>query len=175
MGMCVRPKARRGRCEHGAVAVEFALIFPVLVMVVFGIIGFGVVLSQQVALGNAVRDGARFGSVGLYSDPTARATQTCGKVIELARDNANALGMSGANVAVTVKRGSSLGTASDRCGAGVGVAAPVGGDRPCEDALPNDNIYVTAQFLSRIEIPLVPMTPELNLDSTGAYRCEYND
>lgn len=166
--------ARRPRREHGAVAVEFALVFPVLVMVVFGIIGFGVVLSQQVALGNAVRDGARFGTVGLYSDAAAQAAQTCGKVIELTRNNANALGMSGMDVVVTVTRGTSVGGATTVCSAGKQVNAPVGGNRPCVGANPNDNLYVTASFESRIEIPLIPMTPTLNLDSRGAYRCEYD-
>lgn len=165
---------RRRRSQRGAVAVEFALVLPVLVMLVFGIIGFGIVLSQQVALGNAARDGARFGTVGLYSDATAAAGQTCGKVIELTRTNANALQMAGTDVAVTVRRGPNLTSASARCSAAAGATAPSGGNRPCVGAASDDNLYVTATYVSRIEIPLVPMTPTLTLDSTGAYRCEYD-
>ena len=40
-------------------AVEFALIVPVLLLIVFGIINFGVLFSQQLTLNNAVREGAR--------------------------------------------------------------------------------------------------------------------
>src|ERR1051325_6492496 len=50
------------RQETGAVAVEFALIFPVLVMLLFGIVTAGVSYSQSLGLTNAVREGARFGA-----------------------------------------------------------------------------------------------------------------
>ena len=56
---------RRGRParEGGASAVEFALIVPVLLMLVFGIIGFGIIFAQQLSLGNSARQAARYGAV----------------------------------------------------------------------------------------------------------------
>src|SRR3972149_891752 len=45
--------------EKGAAAVEFALLLPVLVMLVFGIIYFGPVYNNYVAISHAARDGAR--------------------------------------------------------------------------------------------------------------------
>jgi Flp pilus assembly protein TadG len=45
--------------EHGAVAVEFALLAPILIMILFGIMEFGRAYNVQVSLTNAARDGAR--------------------------------------------------------------------------------------------------------------------
>ena len=55
----------RARRERGAVAVEFALVLPVLVMLVLGIVSFGLALNSHVGLSNAVREGARFGATTL--------------------------------------------------------------------------------------------------------------
>lgn len=49
--------------ESGASAVEFALLLPVLMMILFGIIEFGLALYQQAILTNASREGARLGIV----------------------------------------------------------------------------------------------------------------
>ncbi len=50
---------RRWRSESGAAAVEFALVVPVLVSLVFGIIDFSSVYSSQATLSAAARQGAR--------------------------------------------------------------------------------------------------------------------
>ncbi len=51
------------RSESGASAVEFAILLPLLMMIVFGIIEFGFALYQQAILTNASREGARLGIV----------------------------------------------------------------------------------------------------------------
>lgn len=45
--------------ERGAVAVEFALLVPVLVLLILGIMEFGRAYNAQVALTNAAREGVR--------------------------------------------------------------------------------------------------------------------
>lgn len=52
----------RARPESGAVAVEFALVLPILVMLVFGIFTTGLAYSDHLAVTNAVREGARLGA-----------------------------------------------------------------------------------------------------------------
>jgi hypothetical protein len=52
---------RNGR-EDGASAVEFALIFPLLAMMLFGMITGGLALNQQQQINHAAREGARFGA-----------------------------------------------------------------------------------------------------------------
>jgi Flp pilus assembly protein TadG len=49
--------------EEGAAAVEFALVLPILLMIVFGIIEFGLVLYNQEVITNASREGARYGII----------------------------------------------------------------------------------------------------------------
>ena len=51
------------RSDHGASAVEFALVLPVLMLLTFGIIEFGVLLFDKAVITNASREGARFGIV----------------------------------------------------------------------------------------------------------------
>lgn len=45
--------------ERGAAAVEFALILPVLLLLVFGIVEFGRVYNIQTSMTAAAREGAR--------------------------------------------------------------------------------------------------------------------
>jgi len=49
----------RLRSETGASAVEFALLLPLLMMILFGVIEFGFALYRQSVLTNASREGAR--------------------------------------------------------------------------------------------------------------------
>src|SRR5262249_38569770 len=49
----------RVRGDRGAAAVEFALMLPVLLLIVFGIIDFGRALDAQITITQAAREGAR--------------------------------------------------------------------------------------------------------------------
>jgi Flp pilus assembly protein TadG len=59
------------RHDDGAVAVEFALVFPVLLLVIFGLVDFGRLYWAQLALTSAAREGVRASALGL-EDVTAR-------------------------------------------------------------------------------------------------------
>lgn len=54
--------------ENGQTLVEFALILPILLLLVMGIIQFGMILSGQIAVTNAAREGARVAAVGKDND-----------------------------------------------------------------------------------------------------------
>jgi Flp pilus assembly protein TadG len=49
--------------ERGAAAVEFAIILPVLVLIVFGIVQFSIQYNRQQGLHAAAREGARLASL----------------------------------------------------------------------------------------------------------------
>ena len=49
--------------EHGTSLVEFAIVLPLLLIVLFGIFEFGLLLYNQAVITNASREGARFGIV----------------------------------------------------------------------------------------------------------------
>ncbi|APX03146.1 TadE/TadG family type IV pilus assembly protein [Arthrobacter sp. QXT-31] len=55
-----RPRKPR---EKGAVAVEFAIILPVFLVLVFGIMEFGRAFNIQVSLSEAARESARYVAV----------------------------------------------------------------------------------------------------------------
>jgi len=59
--------------ERGASAVEFAIVLPVLVMFVFGIIEFGIVFYNKAMITNACREAARAAIV--YRTPLLAADE----------------------------------------------------------------------------------------------------
>jgi len=50
--------------SKGQSLVEFSLALPVLLLLVFGIIDFGLGIKSYISLTNAVREGARYAAVG---------------------------------------------------------------------------------------------------------------
>ena len=58
--------------DSGVAAVEFALILPLLMWVLFGIVNYGILLYDQAVITNAAREGARWGSIN------TSATIACG-------------------------------------------------------------------------------------------------
>ena len=70
--------ARRFLEQRGASAVELALLLPVLLTIVLGIVEFGYAFNQQISLSQAAREGARYYAIhatdGTYS--STKLTQT---------------------------------------------------------------------------------------------------
>jgi Flp pilus assembly protein TadG len=85
----LRPRSAAGRDERGAAAVEMALLVPVLLLILFGIIDFGRMLNTQIALSQAAREGVRGLALGTSANPTG-TVQT------------DAYPVTGVNVAYTV-------------------------------------------------------------------------
>lgn len=64
------------RSEKGQATTEFAVVLPILVVLLFGIIQFGIAFKDYLSLTDAVRAGARKAAVSRnLSDPVG-ATQT---------------------------------------------------------------------------------------------------
>jgi len=64
-------------CDRGAAVVEFALLLPALLLLVFGIIDFGRALNAQITLTQAAREGAR-----LDSTCNATVNANCGTTVQ---------------------------------------------------------------------------------------------
>jgi Flp pilus assembly protein TadG len=70
------PALARLKSERGAELIEFALVFPVLLLVVLGIVDFGFVFQRMEVVTNAAREGARIAVLPGYAvaDVKARVT-----------------------------------------------------------------------------------------------------
>lgn len=60
----IRMRARPGTRGRGAAAVETALVLPILLFVLFGLVDFGRMYNLQLKLTEAAREGARAATVG---------------------------------------------------------------------------------------------------------------
>jgi Flp pilus assembly protein TadG len=68
------PRRKRGRGERAQGLVEFALILPVFLIVVFAVVDFGLGLRAWITITNSAREGARFAAVSCATagaDPDA--------------------------------------------------------------------------------------------------------
>ncbi len=74
--------ASRRRNQKGVVLAEFALILPILLMMIFGIVQFGIAYNRSLAVHGAAREGARVASLPTSSQADAcnRATSSLGDV-----------------------------------------------------------------------------------------------
>lgn len=72
------------RNEQGQTLTEFALVLPLLLVLVFAVIQFGITFNNYLAVTDAVRAGARVAAVGRHlADPVASAVD---RVREAAAD-----------------------------------------------------------------------------------------
>ena len=69
------------RSERGAVAVEFALLAPVLVMLLLGIMEFGRPYNAQASLSSAAREGVRV--MAISNDQAAARTAAKNAAVSL--------------------------------------------------------------------------------------------
>jgi Flp pilus assembly protein TadG len=70
--------------DRGAAAVEFALLLPVVLLIIFGIIDFGRMLNAQITLTEAAREGARAAALvkpGGEAAGIARAQQAAASAV----------------------------------------------------------------------------------------------
>lgn len=128
LSKCLRPRGRGRqwrswrREQDGASLVEFALVFPIFVLVILGLVSFGMMLALKQGVTNAAADGAR--SVVGVVDNTA--TPAVDERIEKARTTvANRLSWLGGNASYLVTDVKWYNSASATCEAlEVGVAPP---------------------------------------------------
>ena len=69
------------RSTRGAAAVEFAIVAPLLFVLIFGIIEFGAILYNKSVITNASREGARYAAT-FYTNPANATAQrpTCAEI-----------------------------------------------------------------------------------------------
>jgi len=141
---------RRG--QRGAVAVEFALIAPLLFMLVFAIIEFGICFLKVQSIRAAVREGGRAAAVGAPVNSTGGMTGTRETTVNASTGSIPSSRMS--SIQVQSSEGG-------RCTSG-----NIGDDVTVRYQVPSSgdgSILVTIPFVGDI-----PVTPVI----TASFRCE---
>lgn len=156
--------------DRGASAVEFALVAPLLFVLVFGIVDFGVVFGQTLSLNNAARDAARFAVVRQIDGSAGRS---CHATLQRARDAAVALGIESNEVGVTVSRDGTdiCSVAPETSLSDIAVVTA----EPCEGSTSgtDDQLRVETTFASNLGFPIVGNW-SFDLAGNGYFRCEYS-
>jgi len=71
------PRHRRRSGERGAVLVELAMVVPILVLLIMGIVDYAVLFNQKIGLRGGVREAAWNGSRGIFgAAPNSSCTLT---------------------------------------------------------------------------------------------------
>lgn len=143
------------RDDRGAAAVEFALVVPILLLILIGIINFGFVFAQQISLNNAARQAARYAVVD---------GRDCTQIVNEARLAAETVGM-------TVAAGTVPVPVISNCSSG--------GARPCAGSTPGTNVTVTMTRAGRanrwvVTFPPFNAIPVPTVTGTGVMRCEFS-
>ncbi len=131
--------------ERGAAIVEFALVAPVLIMIMMGVVQLGLLLHQQQGIHAAAREGARQGS---FPDTTESEIEA-----------AVAAALANINLANTPV---------------VTITPANAGAIPCDETVnPRpENVTVKVTVAAVLDIPFVA-GQTVTLTGEGTFRCEY--
>lgn len=136
-------RARRPWRQRGAYAVEYAIVFPIFFVVLYGIVSYGIIFAVRLGMQNAAEDGARAG------------LRYCGTSLACRRDAATSVAEDRmtwlANTTVTAKT------------CLLGTDCPVGTTPVCGSTLAQRcQIVVTVEY-DYAAHPLAPPLPGLGL------------
>jgi Flp pilus assembly protein TadG len=144
------------RNEHGAVAVEFALLLPLIVVILFGMTEFGVNLSKWEDYESAAREGARYASVQCQprqpGDPTSGPC-TNAMIARAINQASSSLSLSASDISVTITHAGTPIASSD-----------------CSQ-YQGDAISVSWVQTFTFNVPLLPISPRTRTVK-GVFRCE---
>ena len=141
---------RAPRDHRGAAGVEFALVAPLLMVLAFGVISYGYMLSFRQALSQGAAEGARAAAVSPY--PSATDKQ------QAALDAINdALGVGAYGITCT---GAASGSPLKKDAVTVGTCSVT--TAPCASDPTNDCVTVSLDYLYK-DNPLLPSFPGVGL------------
>jgi Flp pilus assembly protein TadG len=129
--------------ERGAAAVELAILLPLLVMLVFGIVEFSIAYNKQQGLHAAAREGARY---------AALPTNTKSEVEDHVRDALD-------------------GVVSDADAAAATITVNPNTTRPCDLVATGTPVVVTVEVDDQIDVPLID-GGVVDLTGRAEFRCE---
>lgn len=144
---------RNTKDEGGASLVEFALVLPILLVIVFGLIEFGRLVAVTTQVTTASREGARFGIATGVASGTDPQYVDCPGIRDAARAKAQLITLPDANITIEYDEGP--GTAV------YAICAPTGledlGGNPLTDAdiIDQSRVIVTVDYLFTTPVPII--------------------
>jgi hypothetical protein len=165
LAAAVRRSATSRLRERGSASVEFALVAPVVIMLLMGTITTGLSYSHALGVTNAVREGARFGAIGDASS----ASWAADVIARVRATEFNDVGSppppSRTSVCVELWKGPSPGASlvksSCDVAIGPGVAAADYARFPIPTSLPTGVCVVRVVATRNFEIEAPPLLPPL--------------
>ena len=130
------------RSERGSAAVEFAILLPVLILLLFGIIEFSIAYNHAQGLHAAAREGARVAAL-----PQTTQAAVVDRVKSALQGVLNSTDIQNATITVTPS-----------------------GNQPCNGAPAGTHVVVTVSAPDDLAIPLYTKT--LTLTGRGEFLCE---
>jgi len=110
VGRCAAPR------PEGQALVEFAVVLMPVILILVGIIQFGLLFGANVSLTNAAREGARAGTIYVYDRNHSKSwndAHRCGAIVEAATDAFGLLNSAAPHFTVTSTSGACPTTTAD--------------------------------------------------------------
>jgi Flp pilus assembly protein TadG len=140
----------RDRDHRGAAGVEFALVAPLLMVLVFGVISYGYMLSFRQALSQGAAEGARAAAVSPYPGATEKEQSALDAINDALGVNAYGITCTGTAAGSPLKKGTTT----------VGTCSVV--TASCESDPTKDCVTVSLDYLYK-DHPLLPNFPGVGL------------
>jgi Flp pilus assembly protein TadG len=144
------PKINRSR-ENGQAIVEFAIVLPILVMVLVGILEVGRMVFIYASVTNATRDAARYASAyGFADNTTYKKYQYCSGIRDVAKKSAFLANLTDANIDIDYDHGTT-GSIFDSCSGAVDTSVNVNSGANI------DRVTITIRATYRPMVNLIPI------------------
>lgn len=142
--------AKRNWSSRAQAMAEFALVLPILLLVVYGLLETGRLIFMYAAMTNAAREAARFGSTDCDELGCVPQYQNCAAIRDTAKRDGFMLNLQDDEIDITYDEGPGT-SAIDTCDAADGVKETLA-------VASGDRIVVT---ITKTFTPIVPMVPQL--------------
>lgn len=144
---------RYAKDEGGASLIEFALVLPALLVIVFGLVEFGRLVGVTTQVTTASREGARYGiATGVGTGPDPQYID-CPGIRDAARAKAQLITLPDA--AITIEYDEGPGTAIYAVCATTGLEDLGGNPLGATDIIDQSRIIVTVDYTFTTPVPIV--------------------
>lgn len=103
------------RIESAQTMVEFALVFPIVLLITYGLIEFGRMLYVYTAVTGAAREGARYGAASAIATGKLPQYAHCSGIRSAVRSRAVLVLIPDSNILISYDKGPGLGSVASTC------------------------------------------------------------